>query len=82
VAALVGICARHGAILVHGHIHHTYHHAATADRPALFCAGSATMRGREGFWLYDVDPGTLRARQGHYRDGEYVLSEGDGVVLR
>jgi hypothetical protein len=81
-AALVGICARHNAILVHGHIHHTFHHVATAAMPTLFCAGSATMRGREGFWLYELAPGLLRARQGYYRDGEYALREDATVELR
>ena len=23
--------------------------------PVLYCAGSATMKGREGCWLFDVD---------------------------
>jgi hypothetical protein len=46
--------------VLHGHIHHRYHHPATATRPHLFCAGSSTQAGREGYWLIDVDGGTVR----------------------
>ena len=45
--------------LLHGHIHRRYMHAATAHRPALFCAGSSTWRGREGYWLLEVEGGRL-----------------------
>jgi 3',5'-cyclic AMP phosphodiesterase CpdA len=45
--------------LLHGHIHRRYMHAATARRPALFCAGSSTFRGREGYWLLEVKGGRL-----------------------
>lgn len=45
--------------VLHGHIHHRYHHQATATRPHLFGAGSSTMRGREGYWLIDVDGGKV-----------------------
>jgi len=45
--------------LLHGHIHHRYTHAATAHRPAIFCAGSSTWHGREGYWLLEVKGGRL-----------------------
>ena len=41
--------------------------------PRLYCAGSATKEGREGFWLFDLAGGELRATPGTYRDGRYVL---------
>jgi len=45
--------------LMHGHIHHRYMHAATAQRPVIFCAGSSTWKGREGYWLLEVEGGRL-----------------------
>ncbi len=45
--------------VLHGHIHHRYHHPATADRPHLFGAGSSTQKGREGYWLIDVRDGLI-----------------------
>lgn len=78
---LVRICAQPGVLLVHGHIHHCYHHAARADRPWLFCAGSATHRGREGFWLYDVEAERIRATPGGYEAGAYALRESEAVTI-
>jgi 3',5'-cyclic AMP phosphodiesterase CpdA len=49
--------------VLHGHIHHRYHHPATPQRPHLFGAGSSTQLGREGYWLIDV------------RDGAFVGSQ-------
>jgi len=49
--------------LLHGHIHRRYMHAATPRRPALFCAGSSTWRGREGYWLLEVEGGRLTSFQ-------------------
>jgi 3',5'-cyclic AMP phosphodiesterase CpdA len=46
--------------VLHGHIHQRYHHPATASRPHLFGAGSSTQAGREGYWLIDVEGGTVR----------------------
>jgi 3',5'-cyclic AMP phosphodiesterase CpdA len=47
--------------VLHGHIHHRYHHPATETRPHLIGAGSSTQRGREGFWLIDVGGGEIRS---------------------
>ncbi|SEK22383.1 3',5'-cyclic AMP phosphodiesterase CpdA [Stigmatella aurantiaca] len=46
--------------ILHGHIHHRYHHVATAERPHLFGAGSSTLAGREGYWVIDVAGGQVR----------------------
>jgi 3',5'-cyclic AMP phosphodiesterase CpdA len=78
---LVRICARPNLLLVHGHIHHRYHHPAQPGRPWLFCAGSATHRGREGFWLYDVARDQLRATPGAYAHDHYVLHRADVVTI-
>jgi 3',5'-cyclic AMP phosphodiesterase CpdA len=80
-AELVRVCARPRLLLVHGHIHHTYHHAATRERPWLFCAGSATQRDREGFWLYEVSAEGLLATPGDYADGQYRLRPDAAVAI-
>jgi 3',5'-cyclic AMP phosphodiesterase CpdA len=51
--------------VLHGHIHRRYHHPATATRPHLFGAGSSTQAGHEGYWLIDVDGGTVRGGRAH-----------------
>ncbi|MCL2179448.1 MAG: metallophosphoesterase [Proteobacteria bacterium] len=51
--------------LLHGHIHHRYMHPSTPSRPALFCAGSSTWRGREGYWLLDIKGGRLHSFAEH-----------------
>ncbi|MEN8191070.1 MAG: hypothetical protein ABFS19_14580, partial [Thermodesulfobacteriota bacterium] len=39
----------------------------------IFCAGSLTMEGREGFWLFDVEENTLTATPGLWNGGSYEL---------
>lgn len=46
--------------VLHGHIHQRYYHPATATRPHLFGAGSSTSRGKEGYWLLEVEDGRVR----------------------
>jgi 3',5'-cyclic AMP phosphodiesterase CpdA len=45
--------------VLHGHIHHRYHHPATSTRPHVFGAGSSTCAGMEGYWLIDVANGQI-----------------------
>jgi 3',5'-cyclic AMP phosphodiesterase CpdA len=45
--------------VLHGHIHQRYHHAATAERPHLFGAGSSTQAGREGYWVIETRDGQV-----------------------
>jgi len=45
--------------LLHGHIHRRYYHPATDERPHIFCAGSSTQKGREGYWLIRVEKGQI-----------------------
>jgi len=62
-AAVLDVAARGGAVaLCHGHIHHRYRGAGPGDLP-VFCAGSSTQSGREGYWLYDVDRTGLRSAE-------------------
>jgi 3',5'-cyclic AMP phosphodiesterase CpdA len=51
--------------VLHGHIHHRYHHVATAGRPHLFGAGSSTLAGREGYWVIDVAGGQVLGGRMH-----------------
>lgn len=78
---LLRVCARPRVVLVHGHIHHRYSHPASASRPPLFCAGSATHRGREGFWLYEATPETFRATPGFWDETRYQLRSDETIVL-
>lgn len=45
--------------VLHGHIHHRYHHPATDARPHIFGAGSSTQLGREGYWLLEAGRGGI-----------------------
>lgn len=78
---LLALCAQPGLMLVHGHIHHRYCLPAMPGRPWLFCAGSATHRGREGFWLYEFDGARARAIPGAFREGKYVALEDQAVAI-
>ena len=42
-----------------GHIHKRYQHPSNGIRPHVFCAGSSTAKGNEGYWVYDVKAGKL-----------------------
>lgn len=60
---LLEVAARAGATAVcHGHIHHRYRLSGPGDLP-IFCAGSSTQAGREGYWLYDIDRAGLRSAE-------------------
>ena len=49
-----------GAILC-GHVHKTYHVKVEELNVDIYCAGSATMEGHEGFWIYEVEERKLKA---------------------
>ncbi|WP_224242118.1 metallophosphoesterase family protein [Hyalangium gracile] len=51
--------------VLHGHIHHRYHHPATPERPHIFGAGSSTLAGDEGYWVIDVSEGQVVGGQKH-----------------
>ncbi len=53
---------KHGAILC-GHIHRTYHLDLENMNCDLYCAGSATMEGHEGFWVYEVEGKEMKAKR-------------------
>jgi 3',5'-cyclic AMP phosphodiesterase CpdA len=60
-AKLMKLLAGPRYALLFGHIHRRYTHKPTGSRPHLFGAGSSTSKGAEGYWLYEVDDGRLRA---------------------
>jgi 3',5'-cyclic AMP phosphodiesterase CpdA len=79
VDAFMRICTRPGVVVVHGHIHHRFHHAPSERHPWLFCSGSATQRDREGFWLFELDGNHLRATPGTWTGDDYRL-HGEGAL--
>jgi 3',5'-cyclic AMP phosphodiesterase CpdA len=78
---LLRICTRPRVALLHGHIHHCFAHAPTSDHPWLFCAGSATHRGREGLWVFEFEGARLRAIPGHWDRDRYKLEHSRSVNL-
>jgi 3',5'-cyclic AMP phosphodiesterase CpdA len=78
---LMRVCSRPRVLFIHGHIHHHFCHAPAQRHPWLFCAGSATHHGREGAWLYELDPSEPRAVPVCWREGDYVLDRDASVRL-
>ena len=67
-------CARFSqAIILCGHVHKCYHVKAVETGQSIFCAGSATMRGKEGFWLFDLNRVNIRATRGVWDGENYQL---------
>jgi 3',5'-cyclic AMP phosphodiesterase CpdA len=65
-----------GALLF-GHVHHRFRLKLPDLDAALFDAGSVTMRGREGFWVFDIHGEQVRATPGHRSGGRYRLIAGE-----
>jgi 3',5'-cyclic AMP phosphodiesterase CpdA len=80
-AALMRVCDRPRVLYIHGHIHHHYCHAAAVGHPWLFCAGSATHKGREGAWLYEIERDTAHAVPVRWREGAYELDRSATVQV-
>lgn len=75
-------------VLLSGHVHQRFH-LRIPDWPLdVFCAGSATIENREGFWIYERDAeGRWRAVPGRWNGSDYELEEssipiGDAVTPR
>jgi DNA repair exonuclease SbcCD nuclease subunit len=66
--ALLQMLPGPGFAVLHGHLHERYHHAATTSRPHMFCAGSSTQLGREGYWVIEVADGLIRGGAIHVPD--------------
>ena len=61
-----------GAILF-GHIHKTYRLEVPGVQSELFCAGSATMAGGEGCWVYELEGKEMHAKQVGWNGQEYIF---------
>lgn len=69
------------ALFLHGHVHRRYHIRVPELGVDFFCSGSATMRGREGFFFYELDQGSVRATPGAFIDGAPRLEEDRVIIL-
>ncbi len=61
-------------VIVCGHIHDCFRLQLRDVRPAIYCAGSATVQGREGLWVFRIRGGDLLAQRGGWDGRRYVLS--------
>jgi 3',5'-cyclic AMP phosphodiesterase CpdA len=73
--AFLQACAdvERGAILC-GHVHETFRVRLPGIGPEVFCAGSATMHELEGFWMFEVEGGTISARRGRWTGHGYEVA--------
>lgn len=70
---LLAVCRTLNGVILCGHIHRTFALRLPGLAPAIYCAGSATIEGREGLWVYDIHETRLYARRGSWRDGAWHL---------
>lgn len=63
----------HRAIILSGHVHNCYQVNDHVTGQAIFCAGSATLSGKEGFWLLDVSADEVQATKGIWNGRHYEL---------
>lgn len=82
VDALESVCRviERGAI-AHGHIHWRYHLRLPGLRAHVLGAGSATDRGREGLWLYEIAPDRARAVPGFWQGDRFALDPAGAIEL-
>ncbi|MDW8362219.1 MAG: metallophosphoesterase [Myxococcales bacterium] len=80
--ALLGICARvDRGLFVHGHVHRRYVVRLKGLRIPVFCAGSATERGHESAWMYDIGEGSVRACPLTWRESGWQRGDWDDVRI-
>lgn len=65
---------RSGAILC-GHVHQTYQVSVENLKSDIYCAGSATMEGHEGFWIYELEEKELKAKRVYWNKTEYYFAD-------
>lgn len=70
----------HGAILS-GHVHERYAVKPSGLHLPIFCAGSATHEGREGFWVYEMGDQQAMAIPGFWDGERYRLDRVEEVRL-
>jgi len=74
------VCAQYRqAIILCGHVHRCYHVTVSETGQSIFCAGSATMDKKEGFWVFDLMQDQIKATQGKW-DGEKFVLDVDSVI--
>ncbi len=74
------ILAKHNcAMLVHGHIHKNQKYDVPETNTKAFCAGSLTYKGRESFWVYNIDK-QITAQAGSWDGTQYLLGEKQTVA--
>jgi len=56
-----------------GHIHTTFRQRIDGFAGEIFCAGSSTLTGHEGFWLFESGPSGWDARRGRWLEDAYVV---------
>jgi 3',5'-cyclic AMP phosphodiesterase CpdA len=66
------VSMRRGAILF-GHVHRCYRVEVPGLEAALFGAGSTTMLGAEGGWMFDIEDGRGTATRVRFKGGRYAL---------
>ena len=59
-------------VILFGHVHKTYKIGIEGLSVPLICAGSATMEGHEGLWIYEVEDSVLTAKQMKWDGKAYV----------
>lgn len=64
----------HGAF-IHGHVHKCFTLRVPECSVPLFGAGSSTMKGHEGLWMFDVNTDGAQAFRGRFTAGRYVLDD-------
>jgi len=67
-----------GAILF-GHIHRTYRVDIPEVGIPLYCAGSATMEGHEGAWVYEVEGKSIAGQQLCWNGKDFTFTESKRV---
>lgn len=65
---------KRGAFL-HGHVHKCFTLRVPECAVPLFGAGSSTMAGHEGLWMFEVDSEGARAFRGRFTEGRYLLDD-------
>ncbi len=78
-ALLAAIGGRPRTALLHGHLHERFSLPATASRPPIFGAGSATDGHHQSFWVYELDATSLRAIPGAWGGTGYVIDSAAAV---
>ena len=66
-ALLAALAPFGAAMFLHGHVHRRYHVKVPQSSLSFFSAGSTTMSGHEGFWIYDADEAGVTATPGGFR---------------